>query len=61
MGPIQHSPYRCRQVQTESMLLKLSKYPDLPLQKDLVNYPPKRLKSRNSIWSLTLSNIIIKM
>lgn len=45
-----------RHSQTESMLLKLSNYPDLPVQIDIVNHPIKRLKSRNPIWSLTRSN-----
>jgi len=45
-----------RQVQCESMLLKLSNYPDLPVQIDIVNHPSKRLKSRNLIWSMTRSN-----
>lgn len=49
-----------RQVQTESMLLKLSNHPDLPIQKGIVNHPPKRLKSRNPIWSRTLSNKTIE-
>lgn len=38
------------------MLLKLINYPNLPVQIDIVNYPPKRLKSKNPIWSLTRSN-----
>lgn len=38
------------------MLLKLSYYPDLPIQKDKVNHPHKRLISRNPIWSLVHSN-----
>lgn len=38
------------------MLLKLNNFPDLPVQIDIVNHPPKRLKSRNPIWSLTQSN-----
>lgn len=52
-------PDLCRQTQTESILLKLSKHPDLSIQKCIVK-PPKRLKSRNPIWSLIRSNKTIE-
>lgn len=45
-----------RQVQTESMILKLSNYPDLPVQIDIANHLPKRLRSRKPIWSMARSN-----
>lgn len=42
-------PDLCKQARTESMLLKFSNYPDLPVHIDIVNHPSKRLKSRNPI------------
>jgi hypothetical protein len=45
-----------RQVQTESMILKLSNYPDLHVQIDIANHPPMRLSSRKPIWSMARSN-----
>jgi hypothetical protein len=45
-----------RQVQTELMLSKLSNYPDLPVQIDIVNHPPERLIFRNPMWSMSQSN-----
>jgi len=45
-----------RKVHTESMILKLSNYPDLPVQIVIANHPPKRLSSRKPIWSMARSN-----
>lgn len=50
-----------KQVQTELMVLKLSNYLDQPIQKYLASHPSKRIKSRNPIWSLTLSNKTLKV